>query len=478
VVVGAFDMPDFVYGDKDDYTVSADGNTVIFSAGVGVNEAMSPSQNLFETWRYTGGSFSPIRRITDNPAMDTQPLLSPDGSKLAYFHREPALAEMGKTTLHVMDRATGQEIILDRGGEAALTSMFWSLDGNKILFALDSEAYWPLRVVDVAQGAVYKSIAEHTFSNMFGVSKSHVWYTRESLTQPPTVYINSINGGAEQFVADFNPQLPFVKFGTVEEFHYQGPVDQDGETATIDAFLIMPPQYVPGTKVPLVINIHGGPEMAFWNAYFFPSRFNTMVLASMGFAVAMPNYRGSSGYGFKFQEKVLKYWGGIPYEDTMAMVDYLKTNYPDVDTDNACAIGGSYGGYMVNWIEARNTRFKCLVAGSSMSDLEAQYSSTDQPFYNDREMGGKPWEVPDNYTKWTPKSYVTNFKTPILVQLGGRDYRVSNDQGLNMFTMAKVMGVEARLVYFPDDGHSPGKPKNVKAFHEVIGEWLKKHLGI
>jgi dipeptidyl aminopeptidase/acylaminoacyl peptidase len=253
-------------------------------------------------------------------------------------------------------------------------------------------------------------------------------------------------------------------------------VDQDGETAWIDAFLIMPPQYQQGTKVPLVVNIHGGPEMAFWNAYFFPSRFNTMAIASMGYAVAMPNFRGSSGYGIAFQRKVLKSWGGTPYNDVMAMVDYLR-NDRRLDTDNACAIGGSYGGYMVNWIAAQTDRFKCLVAGSSISDIGHMYAVTDQPFFNSSEMGGKPWEIPGDYAYWSPLTYVRNFKTPIMVQMGGRDYRVPNDQGLAMYTYAKVMGVEAKLVYFPDDGHTPGKPLNVKAFHDVIGSWLKKHLG-
>jgi dipeptidyl aminopeptidase/acylaminoacyl peptidase len=478
VAVGPFDMPDVNYGAKDSYTVSSDGNTVIFQAGVGVNYAMSPSQNLFITHREPGGAFVPFGHLTNDPAMDMQPSLSPDGTRVAYCTREPALYETGLTKMHVMDLATGADFTVDRGGDSANTSLTWSLDGKQIIFALDVHAHWPLRTVDAAAGATYRDVAgDRTYSNIYGQSKNRLWYTKESLSQPPALYINSMDGGDEKLVADFNPQLKDIAFGQVEFIQYTGPVDQDSETAQIDAFLIMPPQYQPGTKVPLVINVHGGPEMAFWNAFFNPSRFNTMALASMGFAVVSPNVRGSSGYGINFQNKVIGHWGGIPYKDVMALLDYLK-NDPRIDTGNACVVGGSYGGYMANWIEARTDRFKCIVAGSSISMLGHMYSVTDQPFFNDTEMGGKPWEIPGEYSYWSPLNYVKNFKTPILVQMGGHDYRVPIDQGLSMFTFARVMGVEARLVYFPDEGHSPSKPKNVKALHDVIGAWFKKHLGL
>jgi dipeptidyl aminopeptidase/acylaminoacyl peptidase len=202
-----------------------------------------------------------------------------------------------------------------------------------------------------------------------------------------------------------------------------------------------------------------------------------MALASMGFAVVEIDFTGSTGYGQEFTNAISKDWGGAPYEDIMKLMDYLEKD-PRVDAKNACAIGGSYGGYMTNWIEGHTDRFKCLVSHASVFNLTSKYGTTDELWFPEWEFGGTPWTNPDTYAKWSPHNYVKNFKTPIMVIHGQNDFRVPLEQGLGMYQYAKSMGVEAKLVYFPDEDHFVNRPKNRKFWYDTVGEWLKRHLGM
>lgn len=219
--------------------------------------------------------------------------------------------------------------------------------------------------------------------------------------------------------------------------------------------------------------IHGGPQGAWLNEMH--PRWNPLGIVGHGFVVAMPNPTGSTGYGQDFVARVSKDWGGACYNEIMAFLDYAQT-LPYVDASRACAMGGSFGGYMTNWIEGHTDRFKCLVSHAGVSLLESKYGSTDELWFPEWDIGGTPWDNPAAYEKWSPHKYAKNFKTPMLIIHGQNDFRVPLEQGLVMFTYLRRLGVEAKLLYYPDEGHFVTKPLNRKQWYDTVVDWLKSHL--
>jgi len=259
----------------------------------------------------------------------------------------------------------------------------------------------------------------------------------------------------------------------VEEVWYDGAVVGEGKRQRVHAFLVRPPDAEAGRKYPLVVMIHGGPQGAWLDG--FHSRWTPLGIASRGFVVAMPNPTGSTGYGQAFVAAVSKDWGGRCYEDVIAFLDHAAA-MEGVDATRACAMGGSFGGYMTNWIEGHTDRFKCLISHAGPSSLAAKYGTTDELWFPEWDIGGTPWENADAYAKWSPHAYAKSFKTPMLVIHGANDFRVPIEQALVMFTYLRRQGVEAKLVVFPDETHFVSKPLNRVLWYDTVVRWLEAHL--
>jgi len=201
-----------------------------------------------------------------------------------------------------------------------------------------------------------------------------------------------------------------------------------------------------------------------------------MLYAAQGYAVVLPNPRGSTGYGQAYADAVSRDWGGRPYEDILALVD-AAIEGGTVDGERMCALGASYGGYMVHWINGHTDRFRCLVAHAGIFDLEAFYYRTDELWFPEWELGGPPFERAEDYRKFSPHFFVARWKTPTLVSVGELDYRTTVDHGYAAFTALQRRGVPSKLLVFPDEGHWIAKPKNARVFHDVVFAWLAEHLG-
>jgi dipeptidyl aminopeptidase/acylaminoacyl peptidase len=199
------------------------------------------------------------------------------------------------------------------------------------------------------------------------------------------------------------------------------------------------------------------------------------LFASFGFVVVAPNPRGSIGYGQKFTDEISKDWGGKVYVDLMNALDYALQKFDFIDTNNVFAAGASYGGYMINWIEGHTDRFNALVCHDGVYDLASMYGSTEELWFPEWEFGGPPWENPELYKKWSPSTYVKNFKTPMLIIHGAHDYRVPETQAFQLFTALQRRGVQSKLLYFPDETHFVTKPQNSKLWWETIFEWFSRH---
>ncbi|MBI5528658.1 MAG: S9 family peptidase [Deltaproteobacteria bacterium] len=474
VAAGAFDVPAVPLGGRESYSVSEDGKTVVFAVKFGIDQARSTNFDLYETTRGPDGKWSPLKRLTSNPGTDNDPILSPDGTRVAYLSQDTPGFESDLWRLRVVERANQQVATPNEKLDRWVTAFDWAPDGKRIFYVTEDTGYRPLYVLDLGKGTIEEE-APRTVVKKMASSRRFLWHTRESMTAPPELWVMDVKTGATKRVAGFNADVTGRSFGRVEEIWYDGSKGKGGSPRQIQAFIIMPSDPPKGKKVPLVMMLHGGPQGA-WLDSFHP-RWNPMVFASMGFAVALPNFTGSTGYGQEFVNAVSKDWGGAPYEDVMALLDKLDKD-TRIDAKNACAIGGSYGGYLVNWIAGHTDRFKCLVSHAGVFNLASKYGTTDELWFPEWEFGGAPWTNPQSYEKWSPHNYVKNFKTPIMVVHGQNDFRVPIEQGLGMFQYAKVMGIEARLVYFPDEDHFVSKPKNRKFWYETVGAWMKKHTGM
>jgi dipeptidyl aminopeptidase/acylaminoacyl peptidase len=254
-----------------------------------------------------------------------------------------------------------------------------------------------------------------------------------------------------------------------EEFWFDG-----AGREKVHGFLVKPPFFEPSKKYPLVMLIHGGPQNAWSDNFHY--RWNAQMFASPGYVVAMVNFHGSTGYGQVFTDSISGDWGGKPFEDIMLGLDYLLSHYNFIDKGRLAAAGASYGGYMIDWIEGHSDRFKCLVSHSGVFDLRSMYGATDELWFPEWDFKGTPWSNKGMYEKWSPSSYVENFKTPCLVIHGQNDFRVPVTQGFQLFTSLQRKGVPSRMLYFPDEDHFVQKPQNAELWWKTVLDWLDKYL--
>jgi dipeptidyl aminopeptidase/acylaminoacyl peptidase len=251
----------------------------------------------------------------------------------------------------------------------------------------------------------------------------------------------------------------------------------DGAGGTkVQAMLLRPPDFDATKKYPLLVVLHGGPQTMFSNAWGY--RWNTQVFSAAGYVSLMINRRGSTGYGQKFTDEITNDWGGKAYVDVMNGVDFVLKKYSYVDGSRMAAAGGSYGGYMANWIATHTGRFKAIISHAGIFDKNSMYA-TEELWFEEHDMQGTPWTNPESYRKWAPMTYAAElgkFKTPTLVIDGELDYRVPYTQSLEFFNTLQRQDVQSKLVIFPDEGHWVLKPQNSRFWYKTFLDWLATYL--
>jgi len=302
-----------------------------------------------------------------------------------------------------------------------------------------------------------------------------VWQ-RDAADRPTEVYVARLTGKAwsapRQVTHETDSRVAQLALRPLEEFWYAG---AGGDS--VQGFMLRPPQYTAGKKYPLVVLIHGGPQGAFIDNWH--GRWNYQMFAAPGEAVMFVNPRGSTGYGQRFVNEVSRDWGGRAYEDIMKGVDAAVARYPFVDSTRMGAAGGSYGGYMTNWINGHTNRFKALVTHAGVYNLESMAGATEEIWFTDYEFGGAYWDstaMSQQYRRWSPHLSAGNMRTPTLVLHGEIDYRVPYTEGLSLFTALQRQNVPSRLVVFPDEGHWIAKPQNQELWWKEVNGWLSKYL--
>jgi dipeptidyl aminopeptidase/acylaminoacyl peptidase len=466
------DCPSKPFGGSEDYTVSPDGRQVVFSArDAGREESWSTNFDLYAV--SIDGSSAP-RKITTNPAWDAQPAFSPNGGRLAYLAMSRPGFEADRFRVVIREWGSGTERSLDlrvdetRLGDRSPSSLAWSADGRELLLTADHLGQHPVFALDVATGKARLVVKEGQTSNPQPAGGGRILFARNTLLGPTELYTVARNGGDERAVTRLNEaKVAAVRFGKPEQFTFPGALGD-----TVYGYLVRPVDFDPAKKYPVAFLIHGGPQGSFSNDFHY--RWNPQAYAGAGYAVVMVDFHGSTGYGEAFSDAIRGDWGGKPYEDLVKGLDFALGRYPFLDASRMCALGASYGGYMINWIAGQPLadRFKCLVSHDGNIDERSAYFMTEELWFPEWEHGGTPWDDPAGYARHNPIDYVKRWKTPTLVIHGQKDYRIPYAQGLATFTALQRKGIPSKLLIFPDENHWVLKPRNSIQWHETVLGWL------
>ena len=463
---GNLNVPPFALGGPEAYTFSPDSTQITYVANTDPDLSTSTNSDLF-TILAAGGD---PKRITTNPGADEGPRYSPDGKYLAYRTQARAGYESDQWRLAVMDLQTGAINTLTDSLDKWVEEYTWSPDSKRLFFTVDDHGATPL-LMTAATGGSIRTIAQGPTSIgavQFTADDHTMIYTEQSGSKPIEINKATSKGGTGIPLTHLNDgvlsQYQLTPFEKVS-------VDaQDG--AKVESYIAKPPGFNPSLKYPVLFAIHGGPEGDWGESWSY--RWNAQVLAGAGYVVVLPNPHGSIGYGQSFTDAVNGDWGGRAYDDIMATVDYIS-NLPYVDKDRMVAAGASYGGYMIDWILGHTDRFKALVTHAGVYDLTSEAGTTEELWFAKWEFGGFPWQNPTLYEKWSPSSYVKNFKTPTLVTHGELDYRVPIGQAQQLFTALQQMKIPSKLVQFPDEGHWIQKPQNSQFWYATVLDWLNQY---
>jgi dipeptidyl aminopeptidase/acylaminoacyl peptidase len=465
---GDHDVPPFSLGGPDDYAISPDSSELCYAMNADPVAATSTNTDLFVVSINGGES----KKITVNPGADASPQYSPDGKLLAYRSQLRPGYESDRWRLTLLDRSSGKVTSLTETLDRSVESFTWSRDSNAVFFTVLDRGRQSIHMI-LASGGASRVIASgsSTLDDMQLTSDGKTMiYTQQSGSTPTEIYRAASTGGTPTALTHLNDALLAGYFLTpLEEFWVDSP-----DQTRVQSFLVKPPNFRPNQKYPVLMLIHGGPEGEWGESWTY--RWNAQVFASAGYVVVMPNPRGSFGYGQKFTEDIREDWGGKAYDDIMAVTDYVAS-LAYADPNRMAAAGGSFGGYMIDWILGHTQRFKALVSHAGVFDLRSEFGATEELWFPLWEFNGTPWDNPDTYAKWSPSYYVKDFHTPTLVIDGEEDFRVPYTQGLQLFTALQLRKVPSKLMIFPDEGHWILKPQNsvlwYQSFLDWIGEWTK-----
>jgi dipeptidyl aminopeptidase/acylaminoacyl peptidase len=462
------DIPEQPFGGDEDYDFSPDGRRVVFSARIaGRSEPWSTNFDLFEA--PVDASAAPVNITSSNLAWDTQPVFLANGD-LAWLAMDRPGYESDR--YHVMLRAakSGAARALTAGWDRSVSRLGATPDGKTLLASVDEAGQKVLYKVDPKTGTPTRLTSDGEVEG-YAVLPDKVVFARASLGGPADLYAVDLRGGELHRLTDVNHELLSQRsLSEFEPFSFAG-----WNNETVQGFVVKPYGFEPGKRFPVAFVVHGGPQVAFGNLWTY--RWNAQTFAGAGYAVVMIEFHGTPGYGQAFTDSIARDEGGKPLVDLQKGLAAALEKYPWLDGGRVCALGGSYGGFMMNWIEGNwPDRFRCIVNHDGIFDERMMYYATDELWFPEWESGGPQYENPQGYEKSNPADFVSKWQTPMLVIHGEQDFRIPYEQGIATFTALQRRGIESRLLIFPNENHWVLKPADsIEWYHTVLG-WLDAHL--
>lgn len=468
MVAGNFNTPPLDLGSDQDIAMSKDGRYLYYVANKSAQPAINTNNDIFRLDLKTGET---VNLTKTNEANDNMVLPSPDGKYLLYRAMSRPGFEADKYDLILLDLRNNVSTNLTRNLDLTISQAAWGPDAKFIYFTAPYHGRERFYRIDL-KGKISLLDEGHTLGS-FAITPDgkYAIFQRQSAVQPTELFRFDLKNRSWQQMTFFNKEkLDRLEMNPVEEFWVEGAFGD-----SVHVFMVKPPFFDPAKQYPLIVLIHGGPQGAFGDDFHF--RWNLQMFAAPGYVVIAPNFHGSVGYGQKFCDAVSRDWGGAPYEDIIKATRHAVEKFSFIDGKRIGAAGASYGGFMIDWIEGHNPDlFTCLISHAGVFDQRSMYGATEELWFPEWEFGGTPYHQPQLYEKYSPSYYATNFKTPCLVIAGEKDFRVPYTQSLQFFTALQRMGVESRLIVFPDEDHFVQKPRNAQFWWKNIYEWFERYL--
>ena len=458
------------------WDLSPAGDEIAFSA----NSTNPPYQSLnFDLYLIPVGKDTkagkPKNITAANPADDGSPRYSPDGRYIVYTRsRRPEIdPDFGRFARY--DRQSGEVRGLAEDWDGAPQSFVFTPDGKTLVFQAEERGRVPIFSLPIDGGTPKAVVRAGTTGGVkvgpdpANAGSYRLVFLNQSALVPTELFTAGLDGGTPKPLTSFNAKrIAELDLGTTSEVDFEG-----GGGDQVHMLLVFPPGFDKSKKYPLVQLIHGGPHGAFQDEFHY--RWNAAQFAAPGYVVALVNFHGSTGYGQRFAESIVGNHADLPFADIMKATDYLVAQ-GYIDEKRMAAAGGSYGGYMVDWILGHTDRFATLISHAGVYDLMAQFAS-DGTWGRSNNYGGSPWTDPDRVQLYSPARYAKSFKTPTLILHGEKDYRVPYTQGINLYGVLQGKGVPARIVIFPDENHWVLKPQSSILWYNEVFTWLSKYLG-
>ena len=462
------DVPSKPFGGRDEFTFSPDSQSMVYTARVaGSREPWSTDFNLFVV-PVAGGA--PKVLTADNAAWDTHPVYSPDGKTLVWTAMQRAGYEADRFRIKAMDVASGQTRTVTEAWDRSAGSVAFSPDGTSLIVVAQNLGQKSIFRVDLASGEPTTLVRDGSNGGpVFAGDK--IVFARHSLTHPTELYAIPAAGGVATRITHINDaKVKVAKMGIPEQFSFKGALGD-----TVYGYLVKPVDFDASQKYPVAFLIHGGPQGSFGNMFHY--RWNAQAYAGAGYAVVMIDFHGSTGYGQAFTDAIQDDWGGKPLTDLQMGLAHVEKEYAWLDGSRVCALGASYGGFMINWIAGNwPDRFRCLVNHDGVFDNRSMYYATEELWFPEWDHKGTYYANPNGHERHNPVAHVDKWKTPMLVVHGALDYRVPLTQGLGAFTAAQRRGIESKLLVFPDENHWVLQPHNGIQWHDEVLAWLDAHL--
>jgi len=466
---GDFDSPTFQLGGPIQYDFSPDSSELAFVSNRDKTPASSTNNDIW-TISLRDPQAKPRNITASNPAYDGSPQYSPDGKFIAYRMQKQPGYESDLFRIAVYDRATGSSTVLTESFRNWVDAFRWAPDSKSIFFTGPVEGQNPIFRLDLDSRNITQVLADKAIDEFdFTRDAKRMVYLRRSTGEPPEIFstdLTAARASTPRRLTGVNEALASeVDIRPAETMWVEG-----AGGAKIQVFIVKPHGFDPARKYPLILNVHGGPQSQWMDAF----RGDWQVYPGAGYVVAFANPHGSTGYGQEFTAEISGDWGGAVFEDLMKVTDALE-KLPYVDRNRMGAMGWSFGGYMMNWFEGHTDRFKAIASMMGLFDLRSFYGATEELWFPEWDLKGQPWSS-DVYEKWSPSNYVKNFKTPALVITGERDYRVPYTQSLQFFTALQKMNVPSKLIVYSNAGHWPNWYE-MALYYTAHLEWFNKYLG-
>jgi dipeptidyl aminopeptidase/acylaminoacyl peptidase len=377
--------------------------------------------------------------------------------------------ESDQPRLFLYERRTGRHINLSEELDRPVESYIWNPDSRSLWVTLEDRAQGTIVKLDVETKKAIRFVTEGSSGDVqISNDGKTLVFSRTDFSHPADLYrldLSQGQGATPTAITHLNAEaLRDIEFGETRSFTFPG---WHGEP--VQCWEVKPPGFESTKKYPVLLLMHGGPENCWINQFHY--RWNAQLFAAAGYVTILPNFHGSTSFGLRFMDAIKGQWGGAPFVDQMLAVDEaLKWQY--VDGTRLAAAGASYGGYMANWMEGHTDRFRTIVSHDGLYDLLSALYACDFPGGIEKEFKGAPWTNQNVLIEQSPVSFAKNFKTPMLIIHGEKDYRVDPSSGYAMFQLLQAMKIPSKLLFFPDENHWVLKPANSILWYHTVLEWL------